>query len=324
MANIAQISSLTGRAAGLLTDMIVAAPVLEVVEFQPEASDHLLATGREAASGSSARNEGEAALRTAVAPTVSPRKLRIYRREVAVDDLRRMDVSAGRTTAQGLLDFYDSQLRVEANGMAEEFQSELFNGTDTTNEAGKNLMLGFSEFVKDGAAAAQTSRFGFGAAEIAAMNVQASLTIDTVENQNAFVELLMRVLADVPGANAIHCNTRLFARITMIGKRLGAAGESVTSYGTKVPTFNNVKIIPVPETAISQTESDGDNADCSSLYIARYGENTGCAVTTNSGFAFTDFLTTSELAAGIARIQMFVNLAIQKRNALRRISRIRL
>ncbi len=324
MANIAQISSLTGRAAGLLTDMIVAAPVLEVVEFQPEASDHLLATGRESASGSSARNEGDPAQRTVVAPNVVPRKLRIYRREVAVDDLRRKDVSAGRATPQGLLDFYDNQLKVEVNGMAEEFQSELFVGTDTTNATGKYQMLGLSEFVKDGNAAAQTTRFGFTTAEIAAMNQAVALTLDTEANQNTFIELLMRVIADVPGANAIHCNTRLSARITMIAKRLGAAGESVTSFGKKVSTFNNVPIVPVPEGAISQVESDGDNADCTSLYIVRYAENTGVAVTTNSGFDFTDFLTTSELAAGIARIQMFVNLAIQKRNAVRRLSRIRL
>jgi hypothetical protein len=322
--NVAQVSSLSGRGAGLLTAMIQASPLLSVAEFQEEASDHLLATGRETKSGASVRNEGDAALRTAVKPDVTPRKLALYTREVSVDQLRINDVRGGRQTPQGLRSFYDGQLKVEAVGMAEEFQDEAFTGTDAANGNGKIRMLGFSEFVKDGNAAAQTSRFGFSQADIAAMNLQLALKLDTEANQNSFVEQLMKLLAQVPGANAILVNTNLSARMSTIGKRLGAAGETTTSFGTRVGTFNRVPIIELPTTAIPQTESDGVNADCCSLYVARFEEQTGAAFTTNSGFHFQDFEENSQLPSGIARLNLFVNLAVLKRNAVRRMSRIRL
>lgn len=322
--NIAQISNLQGRGAGLLTSMLTAAPLLQVAEFQLEASDHLLVTGRETASGSSAKNEGDAALRTQATPDVNPRKLRIYRREVAVDDLRRRDVQAGNTTPQGLLNFYDQQLLVEARGIAREFQDEAFIGIDAADGNGKYRMLGFSEFVKDAAAAGQTSRFGFSTADIAAMNTQVGLQLNTTANQDAFVEMLIKKLAEVPGANALLVNVNLAARLTTIAKRIGAAGESTTTFGTQVSAFNRVPIIALPVSSIPQTESDGTNNDCTSAYIVRFEETTGVAFTTNSGFDFTDFDTSSEIPSGIARLQLFVNLAVQSRDAVRRLSRIRL
>jgi len=322
--NIAQISQLNDRAAGLLTSMIETAPILSIAEFQEEASDHLLATGRETKSGSGIRNEGDTANRTAAAPDVSPRKLRLFSREVSVDNVRIQDVKRGVTAPQGLKNFYDSQLKVEALGIAEEFQDESIVGTDTTNGGGKYRMLGFSEFVKDGNAAAQTSRFGFSTSDIAAMNSQLSLKLDTEANQNAFVESLMKLIAQVPGANAIMLNSNLSARLTTIGKRLGAAGETTTTFGTKVKTFDGKPIIELPTTAISQTESDGTNSDCTSLYVVRFAEHTGAAFTSNSGFLFQDFAETSQLPSGVARLEIFANLAVLRRNAVRRMSRIRL
>ncbi|KAB2967519.1 hypothetical protein [Zoogloea sp.] len=322
--NIAQISSLTGRGAGLLAAMIEAAPLLSVAEFQEEASDHLLATGRETKSGSGVRNEGDTANRTAVTPDVTPRKLRLYSREVAVDNVRRQDAIRGVSAPQGLKNFYDNQLKVEALGIAEEFQDEALAGTDTTNGGGKYRMLGFSEFIKDANAAGQTSRFGFSTSDLAAMNSQLSLKLDTDANKSAFVEALMKLIAQVPGANAILVNPNLSARMTTIGKQLGAAGESVTSFGTKVKTFDGKALVELPTSAIPQNESDGTNSDCTSLYVVRFAEGTGAAFTTNSGFLFTDFEETSQLPSGIARLEMFVNLAVLKRNAVRRMSRIRL
>ncbi len=323
--NLAQISSgMSGRGAGLLTSMLEEAPALQFAEFQSEASDHLLATARETATGSSSRNEGDTAHRNAVVPDVTPRKLRLYSREVTVDNVRIQDVRNGITAPAGLKNFYDRQLKVEANGLADDLQNDLFAGTDAADVAGKIHMLGFSEFLKDAVAAGQTARFGFSTADIAAMNVQAALKLDTDENQSAFVELLYKVLAQIPGANAIQCNVNLAARLTTIAKKLGAAGESINSFGTKASTFNGIPIIPVPVTTISQSESDGVNADCTSLYAIRYQEDTGVAVTTNSGILFADFAESSELPSGIARIEFFGNLAVQSRNSLRRISRIRL
>ncbi len=324
MANIAQISTLTGRGAGLLTDMIINAPLLSVAEFQQEASDHLIATSTESSDSSGVRNEGDVVARRAAVPDTNARKLRIFSRQVAVDNLRIQDARVGVQAPLGLRNFYDSQLRIEAIAIAEEFQNQAFIGTDATDVNGKLHMLGFSELVKDAAAAGQTSRFGFTTAEIAAMNVQVALQLNTADNQNVFVELLTSVMADVPGANALLMNTLLAARMTTIGKRLGAAGEDVTTFGTRVDTFNRVPIIPLPTSALPQTETDGINNNCGSLYVVRFAEQTGAAFTTNSGFIFTDFPQNADLPSGIAQLEMFVNLAVMKRNAVRRLSRIRL
>jgi hypothetical protein len=197
--------------------------------------------------------------------------------------------------------------------------SRRFQGTDADNR-----MLGISNFVKDANAAGQTAKLGFTAAEQAAMNEQIALQLNTADNKKLFVEMLIKALAKVPGANAIVCNTSMSARLTTIAKEFGAAGETVDSFGVPVPTFNRRPIVEVDDTEITNTETDGVNNDCTSIYVLRFAEELGVTFSTNSGFYFTDFDQSEIEPKGKSRLQFFLNLKVEKANALRRLSRIRL
>ena len=317
--NIAQISKLGSRGAALLSKILELAPFLQFAEFRLDASTHLIIKDTDVSTSTSARAEGAAAIRDAQSPIATARNLALYSREISVDDVRKLDANVGISPA-GLKLFADRRVMGLAAKFAAEIQNHFFVGTDATNE-----MLGLLELVKDAASGGQTSKLGLTTAELASMNVQVTVgQLSTSAVQDAFVELLMKELANIPGANAIVCNVNLAARLTMIAKRLGAAGETTNSFGTKVAAFNNVPIVAVPTSAISQTQSDGSNSDCTSLLIARFAEDLGVCHNTNSGFFFQDFDEVEAKPNGVARLSMYTNLVVEKTDALRRLSRIRL
>lgn len=315
---VSQVSLLSGRGQGLLAKMLQIAPILQVAQFKLDASTHVVVNDSDTYTNSAARAENAAPHLDNQVPVTATVNLALYSREMALDDVRKLDANVGQSPA-GIKLFADRRLSGLAVKLATEIQDHMLIGTGAANE-----MVGISEFVKDAGAPGQTTRFGITAAEIAAMNQNISLQISTTANQDTFIETLYKALANVPGANALLCNVNLAARITTIAKRLGAAGESTNSFGTKVTTFNNVPIVPLPVTSITQTESDGQNQDCTSLYIVRFSEELGTAFSTNSGFYFQDFPDTEAYAQAKARLQFFLNLEIERTDSLRRLSRIRL
>lgn len=316
--NIAQISNLTGRGAGLLSRMLEIAILLGFADFKLDASTHMVSKDSDTHTGSAARAENATGQRDAQKPTLTSRNLALYTREVSVDDVRRMDVNVGMAPTALKL-FADRRLNGLAGKLADEICTDMLTGTDADNR-----MLGLLEFVKDAAAAGQTARLGFTAAELADMNLYINYVLDTTANQDKFVELLMKEMANVPGANAILCNTNLAARLTTIARRIHAYGSTINDFGQPVDTFNNVPIVPLKPAAISQTQSDGVNNDCTSLMIVRFAEDLGTTFSTNSGFYFTDFENIDTTPEGVARLQFFLNLTVERQDALRRISRIRL
>jgi len=315
---ISQVSLLSGRAQGLLERMLQIAPILQMAEFKLDSSTHYMIKDSDSFSGSAARAEGSPVQADNQVPTASSVSLALYSREVTLDDVRKLDKNVGLSEA-GLRLFSDRRLAGLAVKLATEIQDDMLSGS-----AANNKMLGILNFVKDAEAAGQTERLGFSAAELAAMNQRVSLKLDSTANQDAFIEVLYKALAEVPGANAILCNINLSARLNTIAKRLGAAGETINSFGTRVQTFNNVPIVPLPTTAMPQTESDGANADNCSLVIARFSEELGTAFSTNSGFYFQDFPDVQAAAQAKARLQFFLNLEVERTDALKRLSRIRL
>lgn len=318
MANLASVSTLTGRGAGLLSIMYEQSPLLQAAEFKLDTLTHFVLPEKSAFTGSSARALNAALQRDAQGGTPVARSLALYGREISIDDAFLADQRAG-VSMEGLRFMFDRKLQALAVKMAEEIEADMFVGPDASNR-----MLGISEFVKDAAAGGQTARLGFTADELASMNVQVGLQINTTANQDAFVETLEKEMAKVPGANAIVCNPNLKARLTTIARRLGAAGETRNSFGTPLATFNGVPIYPVSTSAITSTESDGTNNDNTSLYIIRFAENLGVSWVTNSGFKFDDIELDSVKPNQIARLQIFLNLNVEKTNAFRRLSRIRL
>jgi len=229
-----------------------------------------------------------------------------------------MDANVGISPA-GLQFYADRRLGGLAGKLGAEVQDEMFAGTDATNR-----MLGLLNFVKDAAAGGQTAALGFTTAELAAMNTQASLQLTSTATQDSFVELLLKELAKVPGANAILMNVNLYARMQTIARRLHSLTVSVDQFGVPVTMFNNIPMVEMPVSALPQTESDGTNTDNCSLFIARFAEELGAAFSTNSGFLFTDFENYQVNPSGMSRLQFFLNLNVERTDALRRLSRIRL
>lgn len=316
--NIAQISNLAGRGAGLLTNMLTVAPLLQQAEFKLDASTHLVVADKDTHTGSAARAEGATLQRDAQAPSPVSRNLALYGREISVDDVRKMDVNVGIAPA-GLRLFADRRVNGLGGKLAVEVQDDMLQGTDASNR-----MLGLATFVLDAAAGGQTSRLGFTTAELAAMNTQISLQLNSDANQKAFVESLEKEIAKVPGANALLMNVNLAARLSTIARTIGAAGETRNTFGTALPTFDSIPMIKLPTTALPQTESDGTNSDCCSMFIVRFTEELGVAFSTNSGFLFTDFDESEVGPRGISRLQFFLNLTVERTDAMRRLSRIRL
>jgi len=315
---IDQISKLTGRSAGLIDKMLTIAPLFQFAEFRLDASEYGNIPDKSTFTGSAARAEGATAQKDAQVPAPNYRKLSIYERELTVDNLRKLDQYVTNSPKM-LQTFADRQLAALAIKLAREVETEMIQGTDASSR-----MLGVSNFVKDAVAGGQTAALGFTNAEQAAMNTQVALQLNTTANQDAFLELLYKELANVPGANAIICNTNIGARLTTIAKRTGAAGESISSFGYPVTTFNNVPIVTLSTSAITQAESDGTNSDCTSVYIVRFAEELGVCFVSNSGFYFEDFPTDVSAPDVKARLGFYLNLAVERQDALKRLSRIRL
>jgi hypothetical protein len=317
--NIAQASNLTGRGAQLLSAILSNAPLLQHAEFKADGSTHFVVPNKSSFTSTAARAVNGAPQKDNQAPAPTSRSLALYSREVAMDDVYKQDQQAGLMSPAGLKLFWDRQLKSLGVKLGLEVQDQMIAGSDATNE-----MLGFSYFVKDAASGGQTTKLGFTTTEQAAMNVNADLTLDNVDDQNSFVELLERELANVPGANCIIVNTYLKARLSNIARRLGALGQSMNSFGVPVQTFNSIPIVAVPTSAIANTESDGATSDCTSLYVVRFAEDLGVCFSTNSGFKFTEFENTEDYAQTKARLDFYLNLTVEQTDALRRISRIKL
>jgi len=315
---IDQISNLTERAAGLLAKMVEIAPIFQFAEFRNDFSTALNIPDKSNFSGSANRAVGSSFVKDLQSPNPTAVTLKSYGREVAVDDLYKADAKLTGSPV-GLQKYLDRQLASAALKVASEVQSHMFVGTGSSPE-----MLGISNFVKDAASGGQTASLGFTTTEQAAMNSQVALQLNTTANQDAFLELLFKAIAGVPGSNALVCNANLAARLTTIAKRIGAAGESLNSYGVPVTTFNNVPIVALPTDAIPQTESDGTNSDCTSLYVTRFAEELGVAFNTNSGFLFQDFQDYQTEPQGVSRLQINLDLIVERTDALKRLSRIRL
>ncbi len=313
-----QISNLSNRGAQLSAVILENEPVLQAFEFKQDASYYNVVPDQATFTGSAARAENAAVQKDSQKPNPVGRSLALYGREIGIDDVRKLDANVGVSIA-GLRMFADRELKKLAKKLSSEIVVDMFQGTDASNR-----MLGLCEFIKDAAAGGQTARLGFSASDLAAMNSQVSLKLDTTANQDAFIELLEKKIAEVPGANMILVNTNLKARLSTIARRLGALGQNLNSFGTPVQTFNNVPFYPVSTNALPQTESDGSNSDCCSLLIVRASEDLGQSFSTNSGFYFSDFEEFQTKPEGTARLQMFLNLTVDTDNAVRRMSRIRL
>jgi uncharacterized protein YaiE (UPF0345 family) len=317
MAKIQQISTLSGRGAGLLAKIMELYPLFEFAEFRTDTSFFPHVPDKSVFNNSAARAENATAQRDANSPVATGITQALYTRELTVDLLRQLDAKIAG--APGLVNFAMRQLSNLALKIGQEVQDHMLQGTGSNNQ-----MLGLAQFVKDAAAAGQTAALGFTTAEQAAMVVSSgSLQVNTTANENALVELLQSTLFQVPGANAIILNQKAIARLTSIAKRIGALGQTVTEFGTLVNTFNNVPLVPVQASTQPSTETDGTNSDCTSIHVVRFAEEQGVCYSSNSGFYLQDFENAEVQPEGVARLSLHANLVVERNDAYRRITRVR-
>lgn len=313
---IQQLSNLSGRAANMLFNVTQLHPLFDAAEFRYDPSYFPNVPDKSTFSSSAARAENAAPVKDSAVPNPTGVNQASYTREVGIDNKRRLDY---KSDSAGLANYGDRQLINLFQYIAGEVQDDMTGGTGASYH-----MLGLSSFIKDAAYGGQTAALGFTQAEQAAMNTQVALKIDSATTQAEFLELLDKEILNVPGANAIIVNRQTKARLTTVARKLSLLDQTLNYLGVPVPSYNGIPIIGVPSTAIPQTESDGSNSDCTSLYIVRFAESQGVCFATNSGFAFQDFpdyQSTSEL---VARLEINLNLVVERTDAVKRLSRIRL
>lgn len=318
MANIAQISSLSNAGQGILSYVLNLYPIFRFAQFRPDTSSYVNYADRPTITGSAVRAEGAPAQRDNQTPTPTARNLALYSREITIDDVRKRDQNITGSPA-GLIYLMRNRQLAQAVALAAEVEIDMISGADSAYH-----MLGLTEFVKDAASGGQTTHLGFTTAEQAAINVQANLKIDNNDDQNAFLEILDRALYVVPGANAIICNDGMKARLSTMARNRALFGMTIDQFGVEAETYKGIPLVRVTSEALTQTQSDGVNTDCTSVFVVRFAEQLGVAYSTNSGFDFMDFPEIEADPQGMSRLQFFLNLTVERTNALRRISRIRL
>lgn len=270
---------------------------------------------------SSVRDINAAAGTTQFAPTKAGDVQKAYAFEFEIDNAYLNDLNVG-TTPEGLVRQIQARTLREAKKVAGDVLNDMINGSGATK-----YILGIKEFVKDVAdASGQTSRFGLTQDQIHSSLVPANIQLDLSSEVGlrTFDELLMRTLADMEGDPILVMNAFMFARMGSIAKNLGQYGETVNSFGKPVSTYGNHTMVPLPMSIMPQTESDGTNADCSSIYPIVYDEASGVRYATNTGFQFTDFEFTEAKPSGKSRLEFIGNTKIENVASIKRISRIRL
>jgi hypothetical protein len=320
---ITQISSLSGRAAGLLAKMIELAPLFRFAEFKLDPSTFLVNKEGLVQTGSAARVIGQPAVADAQSPNTALAALCAYTREITVDEMYLADANVG-TSPQALKMINDRKLNLFVVALAQEIQHDMTLGSGIAPH-----MLGLLNFVLDAAAGAQIARLGFTQAELAAMNVNvgagANGSLQLVEdNYSEFLETLEKQISLVIGANALICNTNLAARITTIARQKHIYGQINDAFNNVVDTILGVPICKLQPADMPSTETDGVNNDCTSLHIVRFAEELGMSYSTNNGFTFTDFPESEITPQSKARMSFHLQLSPEMANSYKRLSRIRL
>jgi hypothetical protein len=198
---------------------------------------------------------------------------------------------------------------------------------DMVNGDGENQILGLANLVKDAATSAgQVSNFGLTAAQIHTSLVQIGKQLDLASESTlrSFEEDLLKVFAEMSDNAVLVMNSYMSARMTTIAKKLNSYTEVKTDFAKPIPAIANHAIVPVPISIIPQTESDGVNNDCSSIYVIDFNEADGFRYPTNSGFYFKDFDNLESKPSGKSRLEFIGNCKLEDPKKFKRLSRIRL
>ena len=247
---------------------------------------------------------------------------RAYGFEFEIDEVYKNDVEQGNITPEGLRRRIENEQIRLAKKVGGDLLTDIIGGDGVSPR-----ILGFKNMIKDVAdASGQVAFLGLTQEQIHASLVQVGvqLLLSDEATLRAYEETLSREIADMGGDPVMIMNNYMFARMTAIAKKLNLYGQVETAFGKSIDTFGNTKMVPVPLKYLPQTESDGTNNDCSSIFLVNYNEVDGVRVATNSGFKFTDFAELETKPSGKSRLTFTGNHKIEDMKKMKRLSRIRL
>lgn len=153
----------------------------------------------------------------------------------------------------------------------------------------------------------------------------------TFKAQMKFIEWLDAQLESIEGgADCIICNGAFKARLESVGR--GFIGTSYVQdvFGSqhKVTDYKGVPLVNAGYGAsksglvIPQNETEGNNSDCTSIYLAKFGEEQDVTFATNVGIVTKDLgLVGTEY---ITMVEFDVDMGVLNKNAFKRLSGIRL
>jgi hypothetical protein len=314
----------TDKGKRMLAFILQAYPFLESVEFSIEPFDfHAYPVPADVSESETAEREINGGLNKFVyVPGTASGSQKAYGYEFEVDQAYLNDLNSGVSTPEALRRRLENEQLRLAKKVASRVVNHMFSGSGAGTQ-----ILGLRNFVKDVAAAAgQTAYYGLTQEQIHSSLIPGNLTLDLTFEKDLYLfkEMIFRAMTEMEGTPAILCNEYMAIRMTSIAEKLKLAGTITTPFGTVLKTFGDSPIVKVPVSALPFDESDGENADCSSLFIVNYDEVDGVRVATNAGFKFTDFASIETKPTGKSRLEFYGNHKIEDTRKIKRISRIRL
>ncbi len=308
----------------MLTFLLQAFKILEVMEFgyEPFSFDNYPVKEDVGDTDNSARAINAAAKKFTYSPSKASDTQRAYAFEWEIDSAYLNDLDIGAITPEGLRRRIENEQLRLAKKVVGDVLHDIFNGDGVTTD-----ILGLATMIKDVASSSGQASFqGLTQAQIHASLIQigVQLSLANEATLRSYEEDVTAEIADMGGNPVMIMNNKMFARHTAIAKKLNLYGQTTTAFGSTIDMFGNTKMIPVPLKYLPQTESDGTNSDCSSIYLVDYNEVDGLRIATNSGLKFTDFENLESTPGGKSRLEFIGNHKLEDMKKVKRLSRIRL
>lgn len=161
--------------------------------------------------------------------------------------------------------------------------------TARINNAAKDVAEGLVNELFSGAGPGSDELTGF----INLVDNAYSLAIDTNgtdirANEAKFIEFIDQNIFDF-GADLFSMNGQIYAFMVNLARRMHALNWEKNEFGTRVAYWDNVPFFPVSSTAIPNTETQGTNSDCTSLYAVKVGEMEDVTIHSTVGVDVTDY-----------------------------------
>ncbi len=243
-----------------------------------------------------------------------------YGYEYVVDRAYTEDLNVGKTPDGLRRELEREQIRL-AKQVVDDIIYDMINGD------GNDQILGLATLIKDAAdSSGQAEAFGLTKAQIHTSLKQMNVTLDVTDKAllRSFEEELIKVFTKMSTNAVLVMNESVYPRMSSVAKELSAYTETKSDFSKPISQIDGRKMVPVPDVALPQTESDTIDGKSSSIYIIDFNETDGFRYATNSGFFFKDFENIEEKPSGKSRFEFIGNSKLENVKSIKRLSRIRI